>query len=159
MAFIPAAIGAIGAIFQGVSAFGQANYQRQVARNNEVIAKQNANRASDAAQIEQMRSDREYASTLGQQLAAQSASGLDVLGVSQLGVRKQTARVGLEAAQDIRRKGESTTAGYFNQAAGYAGDANAAKSSGISSLIGSGFKAAGALYDGGLFGKAKPRGK
>ena len=78
MAVLGPIIAVASAIFKGVSAFGQANYQRQVARNNEAIAIRNANAASDAAQVEQLRSDREYASTLGQQLSAQSVSGLDV---------------------------------------------------------------------------------
>ena len=137
-------IAAAGAVLQGVTAFGQANYQRQVARNNQTIATQNANRASDAAQVAQLRSDREYAATQGAQLAAQSASGLDVLGASQVGVRALTAKVRGEAATDIRRKGESDTASYFNQAAGFAGEANAAKASGIGSLIAIPFNAVGA---------------
>ena len=166
MAFVPA-LAAAAAVLQGVSAFGQANYQRQVARNNQTIATQNANRASDSAQVAQLRSDREYAQVVGQQLAAQSASGFDVLGASQVGVRALTAKVRGEAATDIRRKGESDTAGYFNQAAGFAGEANAAKARGISALLATPLNAAGAYVgaskDGGvptsIIGGAKSRQK
>ena len=152
MAFLPA-IAAAAAVLQGVSAFGQAHYQRQVARNNQTIATQNANRTSDAAQVAQLRSDREYAQVTGQQLAAQSASGFDVLGASQIGVRALTAKVRGEAATDIRRKGESDTAGYFNQAAGFAGEANAARAAGISALLATPLNAAGAYA-----GASKPGG-
>jgi hypothetical protein len=139
-------------LFAGVSAMGQANYQAKVAERNAKIAENNANLTAQQAQVDALRQDREFAVLEGQQLAAQSASGLDVLGASQLATRATTRRARAEGATDIRRKGEADTASYFNQAAGYKGEAGAARSAGISSMIGGVFKAASAAVDNGVFG-------
>lgn len=125
-----------GALVSGISAISQANYQSAVARNNAEIARQNAARASDAAQIEQQRSDQQYAAAGAQALAEQSASGLDVLGGSQLRVRNQFGRVRMQAAQDIRRQGETTTQNFQNDAANY--DAAASNYSKQATLAGIG---------------------
>lgn len=163
MAFLPVALAVGSALFEGVSALGQANYKSEVAKRNATIAEQNANLAAQQAQVAGQRQDREMAALEGQQLAMQSASGLDVLGASQLATRATTRRTRNEGALDIRRQGEATTASYFNQQAGYLGDAAAAHSAGVEALIGSGFKAAGAAIDGGvggsLLGQAKSRRK
>lgn len=154
MAFLPAALAVGSALFSGIAAMGQANYQAKVAERNATIAGQNANLAAQTAQTEAMRQDREYAALEGQQLAAQSASGLDVLGQSQLRTRATTRRARNEGAIDVRRQGEAETASYFNQQAGYLGDAAASRSAGKSAMIGSVFKAAGAAVDGGAFGSS-----
>lgn len=154
MAFLPAALAVGSALFSGVSALGQANYQKQVAQRNAEIANRNSNLAAQQSQVDALRQDREMAALEGQQLAAQGASGLDVLGASQLATRATTRRARNEGALDVRRQGEAQSDSYANQAAGFKGEANAAKSKGISSMIGSVFNAAGAAADGGLFGKS-----
>jgi hypothetical protein len=125
-----------GTAFTAVSGYQQAQYQAQVAKNNQQLANRNAALASEAAQKEQMRSDQEYAGMLGEQEAIQGASGLDVLGRSQLAVRNQTRRVRGLAAQDIRAQGDQQVAGHFQDAANFAAEASAAKISGITSLVG-----------------------
>lgn len=161
MAFLPAALAIGGSLFSGVSALGQANYQSQVARRNAVIAGQNANLSAQQQQVQSQRQDREMAALEGQQMAAQSASGLDVLGASQLATRATTRRARNEGALDIARQGEARTASYFNQQAGYLGEANAYKSKGISEMIGSVFDAAAGGINNGvgksLIGKPKSR--
>jgi cell division protein FtsB len=162
MAFLPMALQIGGAIFSGVSAMGQANYKAKVAERNAQIAERNAHLAAQQAQVDSLRQDREMASLEGSQLATQGASGLDVLGASQLATRATTRRARNEGALDIRRQGEAQSATAFNQQAGYLGDAGAARSAGKSAMIGSIFEAAGAAVDGGMFGdsligKAKSR--
>jgi len=148
MAFLPMALSMAGSIFGGVAALGQAKYQAQVAKRNAEIATRNGEMAAQTAQIESMRNDREMAALTGTQLAMQGASGLDVLGASQVATRALTRRSRDESAIDIRRKGEADTASYFNQAAGFKGEANAAKSAGIAKMIGGVLDAAGTLAGG-----------
>lgn len=161
MAFLPAALAIGGALFSGVSAFGQADYQRQVARRNQQIANDNANLTAQETQINSQMQDRQMAQLSGEQLATQAASGLDVLGQSQLLTRATTRRTRDEGAIRNAQQGAVETNNYFNQAAGFAGQANAAKSAGTAALISSVFKAGSATMDGGmggsLIGKPKSR--
>lgn len=148
MAFLPVAaavLGAAGTLFSGVSAYQQGRYQSQVAKNNAKIAEQNAARANTAAQIEQQRSDREYGAQEAQALAAQSASGLDVLGRSQFLSRENIHRVRGEAAKDIRLEGDANVRSLLQDAANFRGEASAAKLEGTSKLIGSAFSAGSSL--------------
>lgn len=162
MAFLPVALTVGSALFSGAAAFGQANYQRQVARRNQQIANDNANVNAEQTQRDSMMQDREMAQFGGQQQALQAASGLDVLGQSQLLTRATTRRTRDEGALNIARKGAAETSNYFNQAASFAGQANSAKSAGITSIVSSVFKAGQAATknsDGGssLVGSAKSK--
>lgn len=160
MAFLPAALPIIGAVagiagtaFSGISAWQQGKYQAQVAKNNAAIAARNAERESDAAQIEAMRADRDYGAMRAQALAAQSASGLDVLGKSQFMTRENIDRVRREEVGDIRKEGDAATQRLFQDAANFKGEASAAKMSGRSALISSAFDIAGQA--GSLIGKSR----
>ena len=152
MAFATPLLLVAGSAFQAFSGYQQAQYQSQVAKNNRQIAELNAARASEAAQREQMRSDQEYAGMLGEQEAIQSASGLDVLGRSQLAVRNQTRKARGLAAQDIRRQGDQQVAGYFQEAANFAAEASAAKAQGVASLVKGALDIGGAAAGGKLKG-------
>lgn len=125
-AVLPLALSVGATAIQGISAFQQASYQAAVAKNNAKIAAQNADRADYASQIDQMRSDREYAAQEGSLLAAQSASGLDVLGVSQVAARRQLASVRGEQALDINQQGLQQIRNFQQQQANYIGEERAA---------------------------------
>lgn len=111
----------------GISEFQQQQYQAKVAKENAKIAGINAQRASEASQIEQLRSDREFAAQEASALAAQSASGLDVLGHSQTMARSNIARVRGEQAIDIRKQGLIEAGNFFQQQANFLGEKRAAK--------------------------------
>lgn len=147
MAFLSPILSIGSTLFAGVAALGQANYQSQVAKNNAEIAKRNAGIASEQAQIRQARSDREYAAARGNYLSTVGASGIDPLGGSQQAVLGLIDRNRQEAGIDIRRQGEMQSTDFNNKAAFYKGEANSAKSAGISSLVGSVLKAGGQAYD------------
>lgn len=100
-----AALTAASAGIAGLSAVQSGNYQAAVAKNNAQIAEQNAAQTSSAAQRELMRSDQDYRALLGEQLAAQGASGFDILGRTQTSTRALTERVGRRAAMDINIEG------------------------------------------------------
>lgn len=143
MAFM-AALGPVlaiaGTAIQGISQFQQAQYQSAVAKNNAKIAKQNADRASYAAQVEQMRSDREYMAQESSVLASQAASGLDVLGGSQLASRTNLARIRGEQAVDIRQQGLYEVRNFQQEQANFLGESRAAKTQAWMGLAGTAFQ-------------------
>lgn len=134
-----------GTAIQGFSEFQQKQYQSAVAKNNAKIAQENAARASDASQIEQMRSDREFRAQEGSVLAAQSASGLDVLGHSQVLSRANVARVREEQAVDIRRQGWFDVRNFQQEQANFLGEARAAKTQAWMGLAATAFDIAGTI--------------
>lgn len=138
---IPLAIA--GTALQGISAFGESQYRSAVAKNNAKIAGENADRASYAAQIEQMRSDREYLAQQGTLLASQAASGFDVLGRSQMAARANLDRVRGEAAMDIRQQGLLQVLSLHQEQANFLGEARAAKTQAWMGLAATAFDMAG----------------
>lgn len=136
-----------GTVASGLAAHSQANYQAQIAKNNYTMQLQNAQAESERAQEAQRRSDLEYAQLYGQQEAIQGASGLDVLGSSQLRTRRLTERTGRQAATDIRRQGEANVIGFYGQAEQARLEANAARSSAKNALIGMGLGIAGDIFN------------
>lgn len=138
--FAGSAAGALSIASAGVSALGAiqaGNYQAAVAKNNSEIALENAGREADAAQQRQIRSDREYAAQGGEQLALQGASGLDVLGRTQLATRRVTEQTGRAAAKDIRLEGQSTAQRFMQDSANFRAEASQAKKQAAFSAIGS----------------------
>lgn len=145
-----AAIGAVSAISNG-------NYQAAVLRNNAIIAERNAAKISEASQKEALRSDQDYRALLGEQLAAQGASGLDILGRSQIGARRLTTRTGRLAAKDIRDEGETGARNRLQEAADMRSEARQAKLQGYLTAAGTVVGAAGDIF--GPTGTLTSRGK
>lgn len=110
-----------------LSAIQAGNYQAAVAKNNARIAAENAARASTASQKEAMRSDQDYRALLGEQLAAQGASGFDILGRSQQEARSLTSRVGRRAAMDLVTEGEAEARRSLQESANFRSEGKQAK--------------------------------
>lgn len=145
MAFAAIPLAIAGTALKGFSDFQQAQYQSAVAKNNAKIAKDNSDRASYAAQVEQMRSDREYAGQQGALLASQAASGLDVLGFSQKSSRTTLAATRGEAASDIRQKGLFDVRNFQQQQANFLGEARAQKTAAWMGLAATAFDIGGTI--------------
>lgn len=146
MAFMAAAapfLAIAGTAIQGFSEFQQRQYQATVAKNNAKIAKENADRAGYASQIEQMRSDREYGAQEATLLATQAASGFDVLGRSQILSRANINRVQSEAAVDIRMQGMYDVRNLQQEQANFLGEARAAKTQAWMGLASTAFEIGG----------------
>lgn len=126
---LTAGVGALSSIQAG-------NYQAAVGRNNARIAEENAARISGASQGEAMRSDQDYRALLGEQLAAQGASGFDVLGRSQVAARKLTTKTGRLAAKDITDEGRAGSRRSLQEAANFRSEARQAKLQGYVSAAG-----------------------
>lgn len=171
MAFIPplaaaagsfltsgAGIAAMTAATAGIGAasmISQGNYQAAVARNNSRIAEENAARLSEASQREAVRSDQDYRALLAEQLAAQGASGFDILGRSQRSARMLTQRTGRMAAKDIRDEGEAGSQRSLQEAANFRGEGKQARTQGY--ISGFGRAAQGAADVGTLIRGRRPR--
>lgn len=134
------------------------NYAAAVAKNNAKIEEQNAARISEAAQLEQMRSDQDFAALAAEQLAAQGASGFDILGASQTRSRMLTRRTRDRQAVDIRREGEAGSQQALQEAANYRGEAKHAKTQGYLEAAGHVLDAA-STFAGGGSGSFIPRRK
>lgn len=134
-----------GTAIEGVGGFMQSRYQAQVAKNNARIAEENAQRANYANQIEQMRSDREFRAEKGALLASQAASGLDVLGRSQMASRQNLDRIRDEQATDIRMQGFYDVQNLLQEQANFLGEARAAKTQGWMGLASTAFDVGGQI--------------
>lgn len=150
-----AALTAATAGLTALSAVQSGNYQAAVARNNARIAEENAARAREASQREGMRSDQDYRALLGEQLAAQGASGFDILGRSQTSARMLTKRVARRAAMDINQEGEAVARRSLQEAANFRGEGRQAKLQGY--LSGASALLQGASDVGSLVSGRRPR--
>lgn len=137
MAMSTAASG-IGAMRQGQATAASANYQAQVARNNAVIAQQNADAERAAGHSKEQRHRMEVKRVIGEQLAAQGASGFDVNTGSAVDVRAGTAGIGELDALTIRynadlkaRDFENQKRGFLHEAEMKEAEASAAKKAGM----------------------------
>lgn len=147
-----------GAAVNTLGEFRSDMYQSAVLRNNARIARQNAATASTAAQIEQQRSDLEYGQLQGEQLAAQGASGLDIMGRTQSLTRKAGREVGRQAARDIREQGTAEARNYLQESANLRGQAREQKVQGYFNLAGNALNTATEAMGGNrsLVSKARP---
>lgn len=124
---IPTLLTAGAAGLSAVSAIQGGNYQAAVARNNARLAEENAARISEASQRESLRSDQDYRALLGEQLAAQGASGLDILGRSQRSARMLTKRTGRRAAMDITDEGAAEARRSLQEGANFRAEGKQAR--------------------------------
>lgn len=162
MAFIPAlaagissAFGGVGgllsaggAVFSGISALAAGNYQKQVAEMNAGIARQNAARAEERGQIVQQETDNRTKAFLGEQEAAQSASGISLGSRSAIATRRTARQLGRLDALNVRQAADVESYNYKVDAVNQQAQGQMAQSAGVGTLIGSFFKAGGSLVGG-----------
>ena len=135
-ALLSTGLAAGGAILGGINAINQGKYQNAVAKNNAIIAEQNANAESQRSQVMQKRADRETAELVASQLATQAASGFDVLGRTQTRTRNMQRKVGRESAFDIRAEGTAAARRLMQDAANFRTEGKNAKRQGLITGIG-----------------------
>ena len=110
-------MGAIGQGQQAAAAAGQANYQAQLARNNQMIAEWNAQRALQQGQVAEQQQRFKSAQVIGSQRAALASQGGDVNSGSPLDIAGDSARAGEFDAQTIRNNAAMQAYGFRVQAA------------------------------------------
>lgn len=99
-------LGILGAVVNTSATIASNNYQAEVARRQQAIMEQNAVNAIQRSQQEQIQQDNLTRALLGEQIAAQSASGLKLGGKSQVLTRKSARELGRLDALNIRNAGE-----------------------------------------------------
>lgn len=108
---------AVGGAIISTSAQLQANkYQQEVAARNAALMEENAQRAGFAAQVAQQDQDRAARALIGEQIAAQSASGLKLGGKSQMLTRKSARELARLDALNIRQAGDIEVYNYQQMA-------------------------------------------
>jgi hypothetical protein len=116
-------LGAIGQGQQAAAQAGMANYQAQVARNNQAVAEGYAQRALQQGQVDEQNQRFKTAAVLGSQRAALASQGGDVDSGSPLDIQADTARAGEYDAQTVRNNAAVKAYGYRVQATNDAADA------------------------------------
>lgn len=152
MAFVPLALGILGA---GVSAIGSiaggeatanaANYNAEVAQNNATIAKQNAAYSIAAGQADVEKEGLKNAAAAGELKASQAANGVDVNTGSAVDVQVGQREQGDLDAQTTLNNAELKAYGYESQATGFTAQAGLDKQEAEDAPIGAGLSAAGGL--------------
>jgi hypothetical protein len=117
-------LGVVGQSQQASAQAGMANYQAQLARNNQQVAEGYAQRALQQGQVDAQNQRLKTAAVLGSQRAALASQGGDVDSGSPLDIQTDTARAGEYDAQTIGNNAALKAYGYRVQAANAGGEAN-----------------------------------
>lgn len=114
---------AVGAEQSASAEASAANYQASVARNNQVIANQNATYAIQAGQAEEDQKRRQTAQVIGSERAAFGANGINPDTGSGVDVQSSSKEMGELDALTIRSNAEKTATGYKDQGMNFAAQA------------------------------------
>lgn len=151
MAFLPllaVGLGAAGSVMGGISQANAASYQAQVARNNAVAARQNAQYAAGAtsANITQAGlKDRAQGANLKASIAA---NNLDVNTGSPSDVETSQREIGALDTANTAMRGANQVYGYETQATSFEAQAKLDQSQVLPDILGGVFKGAGSLLSG-----------
>lgn len=115
--------GAVGSLTTGNANGQAAQYQAAVARNNEVVAKQNSDFALSAGRRQEEAQRLKTAQVIGMQRAQLAHSGIDIGSGSALRLQEDTARVGELDALTIRNNAARAAYGYEVQASDFGANA------------------------------------
>lgn len=108
-----------GGIMQGQAQAAQAGYQAQVAANNQKIANQYAEYATQAGQEEARKQGLTDRARMGAIRAAEGASGIDPNSGSALDVRQSERETGVGDVSTIEHNAALRAYGYETQAVNY----------------------------------------
>jgi hypothetical protein len=123
MAIIPIAIAAVGAYQQSQANKQQAEYQSQVAANNQKVAEWQAADAKERGDVAAAAVRRKYAALQGTQTASLAARGLDVSEGSANAILTDTDFFGDYDQRTTRANAAREAYGYQVRANNFAGDA------------------------------------
>lgn len=140
-----AAISAVGTIGSGIAAGNAAAYQAQIARNNAIVANQNAAHASAAGAQQEETESLKGAANIGGIKAAQAANGVDVNSGSALDVQESAREENQLTSENVLNNAELTAYGYRTQAASDTAQAALDQTEAEEAPIGAGIAATGGL--------------
>lgn len=130
------ALSVAGSVLGAVQAKNMADYQAELAERNAKISEENAARTITRSQVEAQDQDMMNLAFLGEQEAAQSASGLG--GRSQFLARKSGQELGRRDVLNVRQAGEIEAYNYRVEAMGQRANAEMARAEGRNAML-SGF--------------------
>ncbi len=131
------AVSALSSVVTGVTSFMAAQAQAAINEMNAQIADDNAKRAIERSQIEQQESDFITSVLLGEQLAQQGASGVDVGRGSPRLTRISARELGRKDALNIRQSGEIEAYNFRASAASQRAQGSLTKQGGAFGLLSS----------------------
>jgi hypothetical protein len=120
---LSAGVGAAGAISSASAASSSAKYQAAVARNNQIIATQNAAREEQAGRVRAQNQDFKNRAVEGAIEAGQSAGGIDSSTGSPSEVRKSATQLGRLDTLTLMSNADQTVRASQIQATGFEGQA------------------------------------
>lgn len=123
VAAISAGVSTVGAIQQSQAQSAQAKYQAAVARNNQIIAQQNADDALKRGDVEEQKQRQKVQLLLGQQRTGFAAQGADLTSGSVLDILGDTAATGELDRLTIRNNAEREARQYMLQGVNFQADA------------------------------------
>ena len=118
-----AAVSAIGTIEGGEATQNMAAYQAQVAKNNQIIANQNAQYANEAGEAQAAATSLKGAAVAGKIKAGQAANNIDVNSGSAVNVQQSQREQAQLDTETVVNNAELTAYGYRTQAVGYGAQA------------------------------------
>lgn len=145
---ISGVMGAVGAMSQASAAKQQAEYQAAVARNNQIIAEQNARYSAQAGEVQSQAQGFKNRATLGAIEAAQGASGIQLGSPSLTDVRESAANVLRLDTANIMSNALLRSRGYNIQGQNFAAEGELAKMRGSAAQTAGFLGAAGSLLGG-----------
>jgi hypothetical protein len=140
--------GAIGAINSASAQKENAEYQAQVAANNQQIAKNDAGQAEAAGEAATEQAGLKARAQVGAIKAAQAASNIDVNSGSAVDVRSSAAELDQLSQLQIRGNAQRQAYGYQTQAAGFGSQEVLDKSLAAQAPTAGAISAAGSLLSG-----------
>lgn len=135
---VAAGVGALSSIAAG-------NYQAKLAEYNAQLAEGNAKRAEERAQIEAQDNDAVTLGLLGEQEAAQTASGISLRSKSAVRTRRAARELGRRDTLNIIQSGAVEAYNYRAAAAGERASGQMAQSAGTANALGQFLSIGGSL--------------
>lgn len=131
--------------FGALSAMAAGNYQAKLAEYNAQVAEGNAKRAEERAAIEAQDNDMATLGMLGEQEAAQTASGISLRSKSAVAVRRAARQLGRRDTLNIVQAGKVEGYNYRVEAAGQRASGQMAKQAGRMNALGEFLSMGGSL--------------
>ncbi len=125
---ISGVVGFVGQMAQGQQQADAAKYQAAVARNNQIIAQQNASQAAQAGAIQAQSRDFRNRAVLGAIEAGQGAGGIDIDSESSKQIRESTEQLGRFDTRTVMSNALQQARGYTAQAMNFGAEAGLAES-------------------------------
>ena len=136
---------AAGTLEQGAAAANAADYKAAVARNNAIIAQQNAAYAIQSGHAQAANQSRKGAAIMGKIKAGQAASGVDVNTGSAVDVQQSQREINKLDSDTVLNNAELKAYGYRSDATNYTAQAGLDEMEAEQAPIGAAFSAAGSL--------------